>query len=558
MSADNDSVCVGHEPCPECGSSDNLARYSDNHGYCFGCTYYEPGDGTEGASAQPRTPVSGIPLLMDGEVVELRKRRIDYETCRKFNYSKNTHKGRPVQVAPYYDAETGQLCAQKLRYPDKDFVITGDIKRAGLFGQQLWQGGGGKMVIVTEGEIDALTVSQLQGNKWPVVSIPGGAPSARKALAKSMEWLLKYESIVLMFDNDEAGNAAAEECAPLFPAKRCKIAKMPLKDANEMLVAGRGEEIMRAAWNAQPYRPSGIVTMTDIMEDALTPTARGLDWPWPTLTRLTYGRRRGEVYALGAGTGNGKTDVWTQTAMHTVMVDDLPVGMFYLEQPPKETANRLVGKFKSKRFHVPDAGWTEDERVDALRELEATGKVYFFNHWGCADWDEIKQRIRWLVVSEGVKDIFLDHLTALATGEGKNEKEELETIMGEIGSMTQELDFTLYLISHLATPEGTPHEEGGRVSIRHFKGSRAIGFWCYFMFGMERDQQHEDVDTRHTTTFRILKDRLTGQGTGEFFYLGYDAETGMLYEREAPTGEGAAAKHGFTDESGEGPVKDDF
>jgi hypothetical protein len=31
-----------HEPCPNCGSRDNLARYSDGSAYCFGCRYVEP------------------------------------------------------------------------------------------------------------------------------------------------------------------------------------------------------------------------------------------------------------------------------------------------------------------------------------------------------------------------------------------------------------------------------------------------------------------------------------------------------------------------------------
>ena len=38
-----DSHFIGHEPCPKCGSKDNLARYSDGHGYCYGCEYWERG-----------------------------------------------------------------------------------------------------------------------------------------------------------------------------------------------------------------------------------------------------------------------------------------------------------------------------------------------------------------------------------------------------------------------------------------------------------------------------------------------------------------------------------
>ena len=30
-----ESRCLGHEPCPRCGSKDNLAVYDDGHAWCF-------------------------------------------------------------------------------------------------------------------------------------------------------------------------------------------------------------------------------------------------------------------------------------------------------------------------------------------------------------------------------------------------------------------------------------------------------------------------------------------------------------------------------------------
>lgn len=36
------SKFVKHEPCPRCGSRDNLARYSDGSAFCFGCRYFVP------------------------------------------------------------------------------------------------------------------------------------------------------------------------------------------------------------------------------------------------------------------------------------------------------------------------------------------------------------------------------------------------------------------------------------------------------------------------------------------------------------------------------------
>lgn len=37
-----------HEPCPKCGSRDNLGVYEDGHKWCFGCGYYIPSSTTIG------------------------------------------------------------------------------------------------------------------------------------------------------------------------------------------------------------------------------------------------------------------------------------------------------------------------------------------------------------------------------------------------------------------------------------------------------------------------------------------------------------------------------
>ncbi len=58
---------------------------------------------------------------------------------------------------------------------------------------------------MTEGEIDCLTVSQVQGNKYPVVSIPTGAASAAKVFRANFNWLESFEEVIVMFDMDDAG-----------------------------------------------------------------------------------------------------------------------------------------------------------------------------------------------------------------------------------------------------------------------------------------------------------------------------------------------------------------
>lgn len=467
--------------------------------------------------------------LLDGEVKALPKRGLREETCAKWSYRVGEKDGKPVQIANYYNAEGTQVVAQKVRTKDKEFFILGSLRDAApLYGQWLWRDSG-KMVVVTEGEIDALSVSQLQNNKWPVVSVPNGAQGAKKAVAKALEWLCQFESVIFMFDMDEAGAAAATACAELLPPGKAKIARLPLKDANEMLVAGRGSEVIDAIWGAKSFRPDGVIALGDVRDAALKPIEIGRPWPWEGVTKETYGRRRGEVYALGAGTGVGKTDVFTQIIAHDALTLNIKCGVIYLEQPVVETARRVAGKVVGKRFHVPDGSWTADELSAAFDRLDASGNVFLYDHFGQMDWDTIESRIRYMVTGLGCEHVFLDHLTALAAG-AEDERKVLEDVMAKIAQLSQQLGIVFHFISHLATPEGKPHEEGGRVMIRHFKGSRAIGFWSHFMFGLERDQQEEDEDRRGLTTFRILKDRYTGQGTGKVIYLRYDQETGMLSE----------------------------
>lgn len=468
--------------------------------------------------------------LITGDFRPLLKRKITEETARKFGYQVGEFKGKTVQLAPYFDS-AGVMVAQKVRFPDKEFTVVGDGKAISgiLFGQNLWATGGKKIVVV-EGEIDAMSVSQAQGNRWPVVSVPNGAQGAKKSLQKNLEYLESFDEVVLMLDQDEAGKKAAAECARLFSPGKCKIAALPMKDANELLQAGKEQEIITAVWNAKPYRPDGLVNAKDLRDEIMRPTTMGLPWFLDDLTRLTYGRRYGEVYGIGAGTGIGKSDLLTQQIAFDIETLKLRVGVVFLEQKPVETAKRVAGKLAGKRFHVPDAGWTENELKFYVERLG--DNLVMYDSFGETDWDAVKAKIRFMAVSDGIKLIYLDHLTAMA--DTADEKGSLEQIMKEMAGLANELGIIITFVSHLATPEGKPHEEGGRVSIRHFKGSRAIGFWAYFLFGLERDQQADDPVSRQTTTFRVLKDRYTGQATGEVFYLAYDKDSGLLSVTEPP------------------------
>jgi twinkle protein len=531
----SDSLYLYKTSCPACGSSDANAVYTDSHTFCFACSKRGQLEGAlppQSEYSYLNTKKSSVGLMSPGEYKALPSRGLSEETCRKFGYSVNSERG--LQIAAYY--KDGSLCAQHTRDKMKDFSWIGDSKGVELFGQHLW-GEGGKKVVILEGEIDAMSLSQLQSHKWPCVSIPSGVNGAAKSLKANLKWLESFEEVILMFDNDEPGSQAAEavakalqECASLFTPGKCKIARLPLKDANEMLVAGRGAEVIQAIWNAKEWRPDGLISVDELLEEIEKPAEWGIPWFLESLTKATYGRRYGEIYGFGAGTGIGKTDWLTQQIAYDVDTLGLPVGLMFLETPVAELGKRVAGKIAGRTFHIPDSGWEKSELTEAVQKLR--GKVTFYNNFGQTDWQVIKGHIRFMAVAQGIKIFYLDHLTALA--DTADEKGSLEQIMKEMAGLANELKIIIHFVSHLATPEKGSHEEGARVKIREFKGSRSIGMWAFFLFGLERNQQDEDPVRRQITTFRILKDRNTGASTGMAFYLRYDRETGRLYETTAP------------------------
>ena len=190
--------------------------------------------------------------LLTGEPAALPKRGISEETCRKFRYWVCDGREGKVQAATYCDA-SGQPVAQKLRAPGKEFNVVGNAKEMTLYGQHLWRGEG-RRIVVTEGEIDCLSVAEATGRTWDVVSLPNGAQSAHKALSKALEWLLGYETIVLAFDDDEAGREAVGACVDLFPHSPLRGGELRGLQGPQRTPAGRQRR--EAAQHGDVERPA--------------------------------------------------------------------------------------------------------------------------------------------------------------------------------------------------------------------------------------------------------------------------------------------------------------
>lgn len=554
------SAFLRHEPCPECGSRDNLSRYASGRGHCHGCGFndFPDDDDRPSHSNTPRPPRMFTPI--EGEVRPIAAAYgIDEKTCRALG----------IKIVPYAAKETvddgnggyedrrlptkqclsfeyrtakGELWGQKIRYKLSEDEKTFGFPHAGgkppLWLQHLWGPGcDTRNLVIFEGEGDAAAYYQLTGGKYPVVSVPTGAKGCVDVFKDHYEWLSRFDKIVLIFDADPTGREWAGKGAAVLPAGKPYIGEIQgAKDAREALMAGDGKAITNSFFNAEKFRPQGIFRVKDLIDQARRPVEMGMPWWSETLTKWTFGRRPGELYTLGAGNSIGKTDWTTQSIAYDALVLGVMTAVIYLEQPPVETLKRLAGKLKGRPFHIPmeEGGYTQEELDEALDALEASPNLIFGGNFASTEWEEVKAKIRYLAIAEGVRVVYLDNLTALVDEE--NERQSVEKIIKEMALLSQELAINIILLCHLkdAGSGGPSHEEGGQVRLNQFKGSRAMGAWPHYAFGLERNTQHKDPAMRNYSTFRCVKDRYTGRANGNTMCLRFDRETGQLIESEFP------------------------
>lgn len=524
------------ETCPVCRSrggdydGDNVARYEDGHGFCFACeTWFPPkdDDGVTTVASGDRRKTVAKELIPVGEYMPLPKRKLTEKTLSKFGYTVGKYNGKTVHIAPYY--KDGELVAQHIRFPDKDFIWRGNSKGVELFGQHLWKTGG-RRITVTEGEIDAMTISQVWEHKWAVVSIPSGVKSAKKAFIDNLEFLEAFDEVNICFDNDEVGQAAAIEAAAVLSIGKAKICTLPLKDASDMLQAGRSGELVQCLWNGSTYRPDGIVSAKDLLEDLLTDPPVGFTSPYPKLNEMLQGLRKRELILFTAGSGIGKSTFVHEIAKYLADEHDQRIGIMALEESKKRTLERYVGMELNKPIHTPKgrAEVTKEDLITAFNKVTDGDKLWFYDHFGSTQIEQLLSKIRYMIKGLNIDWLVLDHISIVVSGlqSDEGERKTIDILMTALRSLIEETGIGVLAIVHLKRPDkGKSFNEGRQVSLTDLRGSGSLEQLSDVVIAVERDQQ--DAERANIATIRVLKSRLIGV-LGECDQLEYDHDTGRL------------------------------
>lgn len=375
---------------------------------------------------------------------------------------------------------------------------------------------------MTEGELDAPSVYQMSGSKYPVVSVPSASDAVR-AVKTNFEYLDSFESIVLNFDSDEPGQKAAKKVAELFRPGKVRILSLSRgKDASDYILKNiPPAEFVQEWWKAPTFRPDGIKAGSALWEDLINPPSYfTVPYPWEGLNKATYGVRLSELNLFMAETGIGKTSVFKAIA-HSLMTNkdvienNYGVGFLHLEEPNYDTALGLLSIHNQKPYHLPDTPRTEEELRRAFDELLNNERVLFYDHFGSNDIDEIVSKVRYMAVM-GCKYIFLDHLSIIVSDQSGDERKQLDEISTKLKSLTMELNIALFCVIH-TNRNGEARGSAGpeKVANNHFS--------------LHRDKKDHNPWRRNVTRVEIEKCRLTGR-SGPWLWLHYNEDTGLLEE----------------------------
>ena len=511
-----ESEFIRHEPCPDCGSSDALAIYTDGHTFCFSCQTRTAG------SSDQHTHQMQENVSFKGSAQRLQKRNLSEKTCQFYKIYRDEAHLR----FPYYDG-SGRIRGFKTKTKLKEFKYEG-VSTDTLFGQHLFPNSG-KRIVITEGELDAASCYEAMEG-WPMVSLPHGASSAKKDIQKQIPLLQGYKEIVLFFDKDEAGRRATEQVAAILPHGTVKIANLadPYKDASDALQAGDKSAICRAIWDAKPYQPDGIVDGKSLLDAVTTPSPPcDHTYKWAGLQEKTHGIRYGELTTITAGTGQGKSTFCRQLATE-LLEEGVKVGYIALEESNRRTALGLMSVAVGQALHL---GEHDYETLKNAYDSTINGwQLYLYDHFGSLSSDIIYSRIEYMALGLDIKVIFLDHLSILLSGLDGDERRMIDQTMTNLRSLVERTGITLFLVSHLRrTQTDKDHTDGAKVSLGQLRGSQAISQLSDTVLALERDQQAGD----DTSTLRVLKNRYSGE-TGVAAALKYDKQTCRFNETTDP------------------------
>jgi len=443
-------------------------------------------------------------------------RSISASTMEFYNVLTEFVDGKPTRSAFVYPNKAIKFRA----YDHKEFWSEGPMNEAGCFGTDRFDSGGRDTIVITEGEYDALASYEALRGSAAVISVRS-ASSAKRDCAKDYQYINSFGRIVIAFDNDEPGQAAARSVSTLFDFSKvyhCRMGKH--KDANAYLEANEADDLVKIINGARRYSPDNIISTMEEFARSLKESKEDIlaTYPFQTLTDRLYGLCSEEVVVLKGPEGIGKTEFFRAMEYHILTTTSHNIGIIHLEENNGTTIKALAGYALGAPVVLPDSGVSESDILGAIDKLGgSSGRIHVHSSFDVEDESTVLDNIRFLVSGANCRIIFLDHISWLATGQDdEDERKKLDRISQRLKLLAKELKCCIVLISHV-------NDEGKT------RGSRNITKSANTVIDLKRDLTNPDPNIALQTNMTVEKARLGGR-TGYAGAAIFDRDTYTLRE----------------------------
>lgn len=543
-----------NQPCPSCGSSDSLAIHHDGTGWCFSnCRFLSKE--RVGGEEQPkrRQNVSSawnIEEIDSYAPADLSSRGINKEAVERYGVRQpvRPENGLPDKQAIFYPAGVGIGWKKKNSLKKSNMEIVGEYK--GLFGQSVYPSGG-KFLVITEGEEDALALWQAlkaKGKDYSVVSLPNGASCGGVEKKEVWDYVTSFQGVLLVFDNDEQGRDAVEKFADIYATQvKIKVAQLPddCSDANDCVLQGKQDQLLRACFQAREYQPELVIPGSDVTLDMVKePIKPGTKLKrFPAFSDKLGGVRDGELGIVMAPPGVGKSTWVAEIGYELIKNEENKVAWLFLEEDLKKATQRLIAidnDVPLPRYRL-DPSIIPDELIeDSYKRLINNGRTWFIDLGpaGRVDVDRLMHLLRYYR-SQGVTKFIFDHISILFShDERDNERKLIDNVLSEVAAFCASTGSTMIMVAHIKRFDQKVYvnDEINEAKWLYIdpamaRGSGSFEQLAFWIAALEPEKTENEAKGR--MRINIKKNREWGF-TGPCDAIKMDQNTGRLEVAEVP------------------------
>jgi twinkle protein len=296
-------------------------------------------------------------------------------------------------------------------------------------------------LVITEGQWDAMSYAAIG---VPAASIPSGVENL-SWIDNDWEYLQQFTTFYLSFDMDEAGRKGANAIATRLGYERCRNVKLPLKDANEMIKAGRADELALSLIDASEFSPDLLKAAGEFKHEVNllinnNSSLDGMPFIWPDFPLRV---RESELTVYTGYTGHGKSTLVQQVATYLISRGER-ITIASIESRPAKTLACMAKQLVGLQYDLKDAKQFEwaykfiHERTDIYDDQDKVDPHTIIKHFTYA------------LQRHGTRHFIIDNAMCL-----KIDRQDLEgqaSAADEFRSFVRKHGVSLHLVTHPRKP----------------------------------------------------------------------------------------------------------